>query len=159
MKYHRLNADELAVLEPEFIKFLIVNGIDGADWTRIKANDTAHADELLDVFSDMILEGTLKNISFLDVVLHKVIYAFQCEETNITLHALELVGDGDFTFRNNFSVTTLSELLDAQLIEVKAFTQQKPYQPDRNTELYKMIQNGMSISNGEWFMAIEKILK
>ena len=159
MKYHRLNADELAVLEPEFIKFLIVNGIDGTDWTRIKTNDAAHADEMLDVFSDMILEGTLKNISFLDVVLDKVIYAFQCDQENITLNALELVGDGDFTFRNNFSVTTLSELLDAQLIEVKAFTQQKPYQPDRNTELYKMIQNGMSISNGEWFMAIEKILK
>ena len=159
MKYHRLNADELAVLEPEFIKFLIVNGIDGADWTRIKTNDAAHADEMLDVFSDMILEGTLKNISFLDVVLDKVIYAFQCDQENITLNALELVGDGDFTFRNNFSATTLSELLDAQLIEVKAFTQQKSYQPDRNTELYKMIQNGMSISNGEWFMAIEKILK
>jgi hypothetical protein len=56
MKYKRLTTEELKHLEKEFVNFLASAQITGSDWEKMKANEIEKAEELLDVFSDLVFE-------------------------------------------------------------------------------------------------------
>ncbi len=158
MKYHRLSSAELEPLESEFIKFLIVQGIDAADWNKLKNTDMTDANLVLDQFSDMVIERSLKHIKYIDVVLDSAIYAFHCAENDITLCAITIEGDVDFSFANIKDMYQIQLMIEKGLIKAKVFTQTKAYNPDRNTELYNMLQQKYSISDGKWFAAIENMI-
>lgn len=158
MKYHKLSAAELEPLEAEFIKFLIVQGLDGSDWNKIKANEPNEAEAVMEQFSDMVIERSLLNIKYLELIMDKAIYTFQCAETEIKLNAMTIDSDSAFSFSKDTSIEHIQGLLANDALRVNVFTQTKSYQPDRNSELYGMLNNQFSISDGVWFTAIEKLI-
>ena len=60
MKYKRLSVEELQALEQEFINFLAAAQITAPDWVKMKENEFAKAEELVDVFSYMVFDKVLK---------------------------------------------------------------------------------------------------
>ena len=62
MRFRRLTLPELEPLEQEFKHFLGVNGLPAEEWALIKQTNPERTEQLLDNFSDMILERSLKNI-------------------------------------------------------------------------------------------------
>ena len=128
MKYARLPLEELNKLEEEFVKFLVVNGITADDWLSIKENEPLNADKIVDQFSDVVWEGVLRKVSYLDKIEPDVSYFFKCNETDI-----ELIR----TIKNGTSVTKQ--------------TAEKLYTKTRELELFEMITNGCRISQGENF--------
>jgi hypothetical protein len=158
MKYHRLSAVELEPLEAEFVKFLIVQGIDAADWNKLKVNDIEEADLVMDQFSDMVIERSLLNIKYLEIVLDKAIYTFHCQENEITLCAMTIDGESDFSLTNATDMSHIQTMLQEGALKINVFSQTKDYNPDRNTEVYNMLQQKLSISDGKWFAAIQKMV-
>jgi hypothetical protein len=66
VKYRRLRKDELEELEGEFIKFLASNTVTADDWVKTKAETPEKAEDLLDVFSDIVFEKILEKVEYLE---------------------------------------------------------------------------------------------
>ena len=148
MKYKRLSIDELASLEKSFVRFLATQSITGEDWIKIKKENPDRMNTLLDQFSDLITEQTLNNIEYLHFFSDKQLFLFHCEEKFIHLvvvkHDLDIDKDTD-------AEKLLKEIQQNGKIQTK---QTKDYNPDRNTELFKMIESGARIVDGELYRAI-----
>lgn len=145
-KYRTLDTRELKDLEPEFVQFLVVNGITGDDWVDMKAQNMKKAELIIDQFSDVIMEGILRKIKFLQYRDKQVIRCFQCLENNIVMVALETSDEeADLT-----KLDAHSEIPDTATLS----TQEKKYQPNRSEELWRMMVSGCEISDGSTFKAL-----
>ena len=66
MKYKRLSKEDLSHLEKEFVNYLASAQITAPDWEKIKTEEKEKAEELIDVFSDMVYDKVVTNIKFLE---------------------------------------------------------------------------------------------
>ena len=66
MKYSRLTKEQFEELHQEFINFLATQSITADEWTNIKTNKPEVAEQELDVFSDIIWEGVLSKVTYLE---------------------------------------------------------------------------------------------
>ncbi len=66
MRFRRLTLEELKPLEKEFVYFLASHSIPAEDWVKMKEEKSARVDELIEEFSDFILQGSLQKIEFVE---------------------------------------------------------------------------------------------
>lgn len=145
-KYRLLTQDELKELEQEFIKYLVVNGITAEDWENIKKNDQARALKVLELFSDVVFEGVMRKIKFLDNKSPQSIKSFQCLADKIVLVGLEVSKP-----TNLLDVKQFQQVLDQSPNDVKVYNTEKKYSKTRELELFDMIDKGCEISDGILF--------
>lgn len=145
-KYRLLTQDELKELEQEFIKYLVVNGITAEDWENIKKNDQARALKVLELFSDVVFEGVMRKIKFLDNKSPQSIKSFQCLADKIVLVGLEVSKTP-----NLLDVKQFQQVLDQSPNDVKVYNTEKKYSKTRELELFDMIDKGCEISEGILF--------
>ncbi len=151
MKYRRLTKEELVELEKEFVEFLVVNGIVADDWGKLKQNEPDKAEQIIEQFSDVIFEGTLRKIQFVDIVSKSKLYTFQCLPDKIILRGLEAKEGSNLDFLDDGKV---QELLANSSADIQLVKSEKNYHPNREEELFGMLQRGALISDGKWFKAI-----
>lgn len=142
-KYRLLSDKELAELEEDFVKYLVVNGIDADQWKDMLVNQTEKAQKITDLFSDVVFEKIMREISFLDFYASDYIQAIQCLEDKMIMVAIKRKsGDLD-----------LSEIdlgkIPADQVEI--FQGEKSYQKSREEELFEMTEKGYQISEGQLF--------
>lgn len=89
MKYARLTKEQFEELHQEFINFLATQSITGDEWSDIKANKPEVAEQELDVFSDLIWEGVLSQVEFLEHISPQQMHLFYCTEDHMRLIALK----------------------------------------------------------------------
>jgi len=150
MKYRRLSSEELGELEKEFIDFLIVNGVTADTWVDLKAKNNEKANSIIDSFSDIIFEGILRKVKYLEFVTPKSIKSFQCLASEIVLVGLDSEGDSKIDFTKNDWMSDIDN--------VKIYNSSKQYKESREIELFNMIQKGASISDGELFKKLCLVL-
>lgn len=147
MKYRRFSTAELASLEPDFVRFLALNGIPAEEWKRLKAEESPQMDELIEQFSDAIFERTLQELEFLEFHTPKDIKTFHCQKEKIVLVGLMLDGalENEGLMVENTAII-LQKIKDGALA-TRVYTAEKAYQNgDREAELFRMIENGARIS-------------
>lgn len=144
--YKKLEKDELQALEKEFINFLIVNGITGEDWEKLKQKDAKKADSIIDEFSSVVYESSLRKARFLLIVDDKVVRCFQCGEDKITLVSLTYIGEKTFSFHD---IIDLGETLKSSGDQFKIVSANKAYAKKREHEMFDMIQAGCKFSDGK----------
>lgn len=153
-KYRALTPAELNELEKEFVDYLIVNGITADAWVRIKEEEQEKAEDIVTLFSDVILEGVLRKIRFLEHRTKNDIKVFQCLDKKMVLVGMTSTNDDvDFTDPDFFETAGMNPPEG-----VKVYTAEKVYTKERELELFGMIQDGCSISNGQSFKAISLAL-
>lgn len=151
-KYRALTQEELNELEKEFIDYLIVNGITAGDWVRIKEEDNEKAIDIVTLFSDVILEGVLRKIQFLEHRTKTDIKAFQClGEKMVLVGMISENPNIDFRSEASFGDNTTPT-------GVKVYTTEKTYSKKRELELFEMIQHGCQISDGHSFKTMSLAL-
>lgn len=153
MKYRRLSDSELQLLEKKFVNFLVANTITGADWANIKKDKPEQADRLLDIFSDMVFESSLKNIEYLKFRAVKDIKIFHCGKETITLMGLCADEKTDIDFTQEIDIKQVMLNTDGLSI----YRNEKKYTPNREQELFKMMETGCRISDGYLFNILEKL--
>lgn len=150
MKYRRLSSDELVELEKEFVDFLVVNGVTADDWVALKEESIEKADSIIDSFSDVVFEGILRKVEYLDFITPKSVKSFQCLKDQIVLVGIdaEQTSTVDFTKKD----------WQSNLENTQIYNSSKKYKESRELELFNMIQNGASISKGELFKKLCLVL-
>lgn len=148
MKYKRLTTDELKALEKEFIHFLASAQITGSDWDKMKKNELQKADELIDVFSDVVYDKVLSKIKYLEYRDAKTLNLFYCAEDKIFLVGIRVK-------ENNALNLTDSDLLnkwnESHLTNVHLVKSEKNYIKDREQEVFELLQSGCLITDEKLF--------
>lgn len=155
MKYSRLTKEQFEELHQEFINFLATQSITADEWTDIKINKPEVAEQELDVFSDLIWEGVLSKIEYLEHISPQQMHLFQCTETQMRLIALKVKNDNiDITTKEGYEWFRANLLSD----EVEFFTAKKEYSEDKGLDKFKLIQEGANITKGQLYLYFEDLV-
>ena len=71
MDFPILSQEQLLSLEPEFISFLVVHGIDDTLWKKINTDNPDKAQELVRLFSKLVWEKVCDNTKVLKRISEK----------------------------------------------------------------------------------------
>lgn len=83
MKYTRLSKEQFEELQQEFINFLATQSISAKEWEEIKQQKPEAAEEELDVFSDLIWEGVLEQVTYLEHFSPNQMYLFNIGRAHV----------------------------------------------------------------------------
>ncbi|HBK83231.1 MAG TPA: hypothetical protein DDZ41_06485 [Flavobacterium sp.] len=156
MKYARLTKEQLEELHPEFINFLSTQSIDKEEWNQIKLHKPDIALQEIDVFSDLIWEKALSNVTYIDHFSSNYIFLFKCDATVIYSLIIKTTNN-DIDFLTKEGINWLSENMFLNEVEIQKG--KKKISNDRNQSLFKIIKEGGIISKGELFSKLEHLIK
>ncbi|GAB5472728.1 MAG: DUF6495 family protein [Maribacter sp.] len=151
MKYTRLTKEQLEELHEEFINFLATQSITGEEWKTLKNEKPEVAEDEIDVFSDLIWEGVLSKVAYLENVSAQQMHLFYCAEKEMKLFSVKVMNpEIDLTSNEGFAWFKKNWQSDF----VEYLTASKAYTEDKNLDIFKLIQQGAVITKGglyQWF--------
>mgnify|MGYP000153026262 CR=1 FL=1 len=155
MKYTRLTKEQFEELNQEFINFLATQSISAEEWKDIKEQKPEVAEEELDVFSDLVWEGVLSKVEYLENLAPQHMYLFKVEKSQLRLIGLKIKADNiDLTTKEGFSWLRENLMSD----EVELFNADKSIEADKNIKLFELIKQGSSITKGALFKYLEDLI-
>lgn len=155
MKYSRLTKEQFEELHQEFINFLATQTITADEWADLKANKPEVAEQELDVFSDLIWEGVLSKVNYLEHISPQQMHLFHCKEKQMRLIALKIKNtDIDITTKEGYAWFKDNLLSD----DVEMFTAVKDYSVDKGQDKFKLIQEGANITKGDLYNYFEDLV-
>jgi cag pathogenicity island protein 24 len=138
MKYTRLTKEQFEALNQEFINFLATQSITADEWKEIKEQKPEVAEEELDIFSDLVWEGVLSKVEYLENIAPQHMYLFKV----------------DLTTKEGFSWLRENLMSD----DVELFNADKDLEADKNAKLFELIVQGASITKGELFKYLDDLI-
>ena len=155
MKYSRLTKEQFEELHQEFANFLASQSITADEWKKIKTEKPHIAEDELDVFSDLIWEGVLKKIRFLENNSSKQLSLFEIKDNEMKLLVVKINNSSiDLSTKGGMLWLENNILSD----EVELFTASKKFSEDKNNDVFLLIKQGAVLSDGKLFQAFQKIL-
>lgn len=155
MKYTRLTKEQLEELHPEFINFLATQSITGDEWEDIKKSKLKVAEEELDVFSDLVWEGVLAKVSYLENISNNQMHLFHLTEKEMKLISVKVMNpEIDLTTTVGFDWFKRNWQSDF----VEYLTAAKAYTDNKNVDKFLLIQQGAVITKGELYQWFEKVI-
>jgi len=155
MKYSRLTKEQFEELHVEFANFLASQQIDKEEWETLKNQKPEVAEQELDIFSDLVWEGVLQTTKYIEHFSKKHIFLFQCDDKNIDTIVLKALSE-EVDFLDQSGLQWLSEHIFTDEVEIKRGN--KVFGPERNSELFEIVQQGGILSQGELYNQINDIL-
>ena len=156
MKYTRLTKEQLEELHPEFINFLATQSITAEEWSRIKAETPEVAEQEIDVFSDLIWEGVLSRVGYLENIGEQQMHLFACEEKQIRLLSVKVMNpDIDLGTREGFAWFKKNWQSDF----VEYLTAAKAYGDDPQADKFELIRQGAVITQGALFSWFDDVIE
>lgn len=150
-KYRRLSKVELQELEKEFVEYLIINGIAADDWERLKQEELGKAEDIITLFSDVVFEGILRKVKFLDYYSAYEVKSIQCLADKMVL-----VGMHSSDPKHDF--TDADFIKEASIHApggLEVYSSEKEYIKKREEELFELLKGGAIISkDGKLFKAL-----
>ena len=155
MKYTRLTKEQFEELNQEFINFLATQSITAKEWKEIKEQKPEVAEEELDVFSDLVWEGVLSKVDYLENIAPQHMYLFKVEPSQLRLIGLKTKQDTvDLTTPEGFSWLRAHLMSD----DVELFNADKSIKADKNTKIFELIKQGSTITKGELFKYFDDLI-
>ena len=155
MKYTRLTRQQLEELHQEFINFLSAQSITGEEWKNLKEDKPDVAEDEVDVFSDLIWEGVLNKVGYLENVSAKQMHLFHCTDKEMKLISVKVMNpEIDLTTSTGFNWFKKNWQSDF----VEYLTASKAYTDDKNLDKFGLIQQGAVITKGELYRWFEKVI-
>ncbi len=156
MKYTRLAKEQLEELHEEFINFLATQSITGEEWKNLKNDKPEVAEDEIDIFSDLIWEGVLNKVQYLENISAQYMHLFHCAEKEMKLFSVKVMNpDIDLTTAIGFNWFKKNWQSDF----VEYLTASKAYTGDKNLDIFKLIQQGSVITKGDLYRWFESMME
>lgn len=146
MKYRCLTDEELQELEEEFKQFLIANGVHAEEWEELNKKEDDRVMQLVEIFSDIVMEKALTNIKFLEHTTPTDIKAFACFDKEMVL-----IGVTSANKALDFTKNALADFKD----KLSIFKTNKVYSKQREEEVFQLLESGCSIIDENRFKKLE----
>jgi hypothetical protein len=154
MKFKRLAPEELNHLEKEFISFLAHAQITAQDWERMKMKEKEKAEELIDVFSDVVYDKVLKKVKYVEYRDKKTLNIFHCAEDKIILVGLRVK---DHSTLDLTAPDVLKQWNEDKSSSVNVIKTEKSYSKERELEVLEMLESGCLITDERLFDVLSKM--
>lgn len=148
-KYRLLFKEELEELEPEFIQYLSANGIDADKWESIKSSDKEEMDAHIASFSDIVLQKALEKIVYLEYRTEKDLKVFHFDKSEAFYIGLK---------SESVDLEKLDLTNKEQLKQIDLFKSTKKYAKSRELELFELLNDGCSVSEGALYYQLKKMI-
>lgn len=155
MKYARLTKEQFEELHQEFINFLATQSITADEWKKLKTEKPEVAEQELDIFSDLIWEGVLSKVKYLEHISPKQLMLFHISEAFMELIAIK-VDDDTIDITTEYGYKWLQQNLHDDAVNL--YTSTKAITDDRNKDLFILIQQGSVITKGELYTYFSDLL-
>lgn len=156
MKYSRLTKEQFEEMHQEFINFMATQSITADEWEDIKVNKPEVAEQELDVFSDLIWEGVLNKVEYLEHFSPRQMFLFHISAATINLIAVKIEKDGvDITKEGGYKWLQ-ENLMDD---DVNIFTSTKAITDNRNQDIFALIKQGANITKGDLYRYFQEVVK
>jgi hypothetical protein len=156
MKYARLTKEQFEEMHPEFINFLSTQSITAEEWKTIKTEKPEVAEQELDIFSDLIWEGVLGKVNYLEHFSPNQLMLFHISEAFMELIAIK-IDDPNIDITTDYGYKWLQQNLHDDAVSL--FTSTKAIKDDRNKDIFVLIQQGAVITKGELYGYFRDLLK
>ena len=156
MKYERLTQEQLKEMHKEFTNFLASQSITKDEWENIKRNKPKVAEDELDVFSDLVWEGVLNKVNYLEHFSPQQLFLFEFTDNTINLIGIRINNEAvDINTKEGFQW-----LRDNLLNEdVEIYTSSKALSDDRNKDIFALIKQGAHITKGELYKYFNQMVE
>ncbi len=136
MRYPCLNLAQLEALEKDFVAFLIVNGVEGETWKLLNETNPSKAQDLANLFSQVVWKKVVKETIYVKRVSESErVFGFLGEEQGVLLIGQQS-SNGNIFHKAN-----------------------KQWGPNREAEVFALLQQGFERSTEEEFNEIWQFLK
>ena len=148
MKYRQLTKEQFESLNEEFARFLATQSIDVKEWNQIKKEKIQIAEDVMNVFSDVVWDDVLTKTNYIEHFSKTSVNLFKCDENEIHRIAIKIDWDINLLEQKGFEWLMKNPMDNS----VEIFKGTKPYNNnERNVEIFDLIEKGSSISKGEIF--------
>ncbi len=155
MKYRRLSKEQFEELHTEFINFLATQSVTSTEWEKLKSKKSALVEAELDVFSDLVWEGVLDKVNYLENIAPQHLYLFHIKKNSIELIGLKVnIDNVDLTTKTGFS--WLRDNLMSDHLEL--FDSEKVIKGDKKSSIFELIEKGAQITKGELFKYFKQLI-
>ncbi len=136
MHYPCLTLAQLEALETDFVAFLILNGVEGETWKTLNETNPSKAQELANLFSQVVWEKVLKETRHVKRVSEtERVFGFLGEEQGILLIGQQNPNGWVFHKAN------------------------KHWGNNRESEVFALLQQGFERANEQEFNEVSQLLK
>jgi hypothetical protein len=156
MKYRRLSREQLEELHKEFINFLATQSITAQEWDKIKREKPEVAEQEIDVFSDLIWEGVLSRVAYLENISSTNMHLFFCAEKEMKLISVRVLNP-DLDLRTQEGFEWFRKNWQSDFVEY--LTASKAYSEDPGLDKFRLIEQGAAITKGTLFKWFEEIIE
>ena len=147
MKYRQLTKEQFENLHEEFAHFLASQSIDMKEWNQKKKEKPNVAEDEMNVFSDVVWDDVLSKTDYVEHFSKTSVNLFKCDDEEIHRIAIKITWDINLLEQKGFEWLMQNPMDNS----VEIFKGSKPYNSERNIEVFDLIEKGSSISKGEIF--------
>ncbi len=155
MKYRILSDEELQHLEGDLKAFLIINGIHGEEWAKLNQEEPQKAMELVELFSDQVLQTVYEKVKFLEHRTPDSCLVFHFGEQEQELIAIQKKSD------SSADLSTIEGIHHALInapADLSFFTSKKNYNHPREQEIHQLIEQGAVLSDAGFWNSLKESL-
>lgn len=155
MKYTRLSKEQLEELHPEFINFLATQSITATEWKKLKEEKPEVAEQEIDIFSDLIWEGVLSKVAYLENISELQMHLFELADKEMKLISVKILNP-EIDLRTKVGFDWFKRNFQSDFVEY--LTASKAYSEDKNLDKFNLIKQGASITKGELYQWFDDII-
>ncbi len=155
MKYARLTKQQFEELHQEFINFLATQSIAANEWETIKKSKPQVVEEELDVFSDLVWEGVLGKVTYLENISRQQMHLFHLSKKEMKLISVKILNP-DIDLNTSLGFNWFKKNWQSDFVEY--LNASKAYTEDKNLDKFKLIQEGAVITKGELYLWFDNII-
>lgn len=156
MKYQRLSSAELENLKEDFIRFIASQGIDADAWVKMKSENIDGAEEIIDIYSDLVYDQALSKCKYLEHISAKEFKSFQFNDDHSLMYGIKVKPGSTLNLNNDNFQSSVQQGIENNEIEV--FTATKKNEKLREQEMFDWISKGAYMANEKWFNEILRLI-
>lgn len=156
MKYRQLTYQEFDLMQVDFSNYLYKQGFSRYEWRILQEQHSEFAISLLHQYSDHAFQKVMEDIHYLEYRKPKKLIYYHCKSKTIEIIGIEVSEQSHLDFTNE---TTIDKIEENQLNICHSFKKVKPYEKDREYEVFQLIESGRYVVNEENFKLINNLRK
>lgn len=156
MKYKRLTTPELENLKDDFIRFLASQGIDADSWQKMKAENLEGAEEIINIYSDLVYDQALTKCEYIEHVSAKEFKTLKFGDTETTVQGIKVKEGSSINLNTPQFQDSVQQGLQNKEIEV--FTATKKHEKLREQEMFDWMEKGGYMADNKWFDEVKRLI-
>lgn len=156
MTYQRLTSAELENLKEDFIRFIASQGIDAEAWTKMKESNIDAAEDLINIYSDLVYDQALTKCQYMEHVSAKEFKSIHFKDNEAIVTGIKVTLNSEINLNTDAFQQSVQQGLESN--EIKVFTATKKHTKLREQEMFEWIKKGAYLADEKWFNEITRLI-